>query len=169
MASIPMPIVHYSTARGYVQSAFCIMCSTERLTLPNDTTFFLSFHMLAAFALELYLKAYLLSCDFTEKEMKEAGHNLEKLYGLAVSEGLKAFGVAEMAKALHAHHSTFEYRYMRPDTNFRTASLGAIFQTFTALNRFVDTAVGASASKGLSGDGAWIFPADRPDWRFPVN
>jgi hypothetical protein len=50
----------YGAAKSYVQAAFVMMSSPDRLSVPNDLTFFYPLHMLWGFATELYLKAYLI-------------------------------------------------------------------------------------------------------------
>lgn len=49
----------YSTAKGYVQGAYLVVCNRDRLQLPDDSSLVLSVHMLCGFAIELYLKAAL--------------------------------------------------------------------------------------------------------------
>lgn len=71
-------LLNYSTARGYIQSAYLIMTNHNRFQVPNDITFVLAYHMLLGFAVELYLKSYLTHTGHNERELRNAAvrHNL---------------------------------------------------------------------------------------------
>jgi hypothetical protein len=77
-----------------------------------------------------------------------------------VSEGLREEGSKRLVEYLGAHHKSFEYRYMKPDETYETVPLRDMFFAFSEFNVAVDTAVGASASKGKRTDGKWVFPGD---------
>jgi hypothetical protein len=117
----------YSTAKGYVQSTYLIVTNPQRYQAPDDTTFILSYHMLLGFAVELYLKAYLMHTGHTEAELRRVGHNLQKLLELSKADnfnlpeakklvdyldlaridadalGLLPFGKIEVERGLSAH------------------------------------------------------------------
>lgn len=158
----------YSVAKGYVQSAYSMLANPFRLQLPDDTTFFMAFHMLCGFAVELYLKAYLAHKGFTEGQLKkhEIRHDLSKLHELAKNEGFSDSGTGILVELLGEKHKNFEFRYMRKASMYKTLTLQEIFAAFSSLDVVVDACIGASASRGKSPSGAWNFPADG-EWRFP--
>jgi hypothetical protein len=159
----------YSVAKGYVQAAFALMANPLRMEqLPDDIPLFMAFHMLCGFAVELYLKAFLLHKGFSETSLRKPDirHDLIKLQQMCVAEGLHEAGSKSLAEGFGTHHKSFEYRYMKPDTVYRTAPLHDIFSTFSLLDNAVDEAIGASVSRGKTPGGTWSFPTDKP-WRLP--
>lgn len=160
-------ITAYSTAKGYVQSAYLLMTNIDRFQLPNDTTFYLSFHMLAGFATELYLKSFLIENGCEEKTLRsfEIRHNLKKLLELAESGGLNNLEAKFLVDLLGDHHQSYEFRYMKPDSIYIIEDMQKIFEWFSSLDVAVDQSVGASASRGRKPGRGWIFPADRSAWR----
>lgn len=162
------PISVYSTGRGYVQSAFAMMASSQRMTCPNDTTFFLGFHMLIGFATELYLKSFLLNKGLTEKQLRrhDFGHDLNALWSEAKSKGFPEPSVAPLIAYLHSGHKKFEYRYMERTTKYTVTRLDIIFDWLSRLDAIVDHTSGARASFGLAPESGWKFPPDRAEWRF---
>jgi hypothetical protein len=158
----------YSVAKGYVQSAYAMMTNPHRLQLPDDTTFFMAFHMLCGFAVELYLKAFLAHKGYTDAQLRHnIRHNLARLRDRCRAEGLYDTGADMLVDLLSTKHKSFEFRYMKRESEYLTADLQAIFSAFSSLDRAVDTAIGASAAKGKSAGGSWKFPSDGP-WRFPL-
>lgn len=160
----------YSVAKGYVQSAYAMMTNPARLQLPDDISFFMAFHMLCGFALELYLKAYLVHKGYSESYLrkKEVGHNLLKLRELCVSEGLYHSGADMLVGLLAKHHAGFEFRYMKRNSTYWTEDLRTIFAAFSSLDRTVDGIIGASAGYGRKPGGRWDFPSDGA-WRLPLE
>jgi hypothetical protein len=158
----------YAVAKGYVQSAYAMMTNPHRLQLPDDISFFMAFHMLCGFAAELYLKAFLIHKGHNERDLRkrEIGHDLLKLRALCLSEGLRHSGVDMLVGLLAKHHKEFEYRYMKRNVTYWTKDLRTIFSAFSHLDRTVDAAIGASASRGVKGGGRWDFPIDG-GWRLP--
>lgn len=163
------PIVTYSTAKGYVQSAYLMMTSPYRYHLPNDTPFYLSFHMLCGFAVELYLKAYLSHKGFTDRQLRQQKfrHDLRRLHDLAAAEGLLDGGSSKLAIFLGEHHNSFEFRYMKPKSYFWAMNLRDMFAEFSSLDYAIDDATGASASRNRRPGSGWIFPSEHAHWRFP--
>jgi|ERR1043165_340918 hypothetical protein len=162
------PIVTYSTAKGNVQSAYLIMANPDRYQLPNDSSFYLSFHLLCGFAVELYLKAFLAKKGYSERELRSVAlrHDLNKLYELARAKGLRPNGSKLLVDLLAAHHKSFEFRYMNRTSRFLAFDLCTVFTAFSALDAEVDNVVGASASHGRSVGTGWSFPGERALWRF---
>jgi hypothetical protein len=158
----------YSVAKGYVQSAYAMMTNPHRLQLPDDTSFFMAFHLLCGFAVELYFKAFLTHKGYGDAQLREQRirHDLEKLRDQCSSEGLYSTGADLLVNLLADKRRNFEYRYMRRTTEYHTIDLRAIFSAFSSLDRLVDTAIGASATRGKAPGGWWKFPSDGP-WRFP--
>jgi len=161
------PILTYSTAKSYVQSAYVMMASEHRFAAPEDSTFVLGFHMLAGFAAELYLKAYLAHKGHTEKELKGQGvrHNLKALLALAKADGFSSASAERLVDLLSDNHESFEFRYMKSTSTYTARSLNAVFEDFSHLDNFVDTEVGASASKGRSPGGLWKLADEKAEWR----
>jgi len=159
----------YGNAKGFCQSAYLVMANPHRLQVPDDTSFMLGFHHLIGFAVELYLKAFLLHCGLSEEELrsKKFGHKLQALLGAAEERGL----ACSNAKALCTYlvkHETFEFRYMKEDSWYELLPLDTIFDMLSQLDGIVDTEVGASAARGMAAGGSWKFPQDGKYWRVRV-
>lgn len=167
MSATTSPEEFYAVAKGYVQSAYSMMANPHRLQAADDITFFMAFHMLCGFAVELYLKAYLAHKGHDERQLRNAGHDLFKLHGLCVSEGLYNSGADRLVTLLGKHHKEHEFRYMKRATTYRTNDLCTVFSALSTIDAYVDKAIGASASMGLNGAGKWVFPSDGP-WRLPL-
>ncbi|NQY14730.1 MAG: hypothetical protein HRT81_12825 [Henriciella sp.] len=158
----------YSTARAYAQSAFAMMIGDARISLQNDLTFFLSFHLLIGFSMELYLKTVLLHQGVSEKTLKsfEFRHNLRNLYEEAKSKGFYATDCEVLVSYLHEKHKAHEFRYMKDDASYDAMRLDYVFDILSAVDVAVDKLIGARALHGLDSDGAWNFPTDRAMWRY---
>lgn len=157
----------YSTAKGYVQSAFLIMNNPDRSQLPDDTSLFLSCHMLFGFAVELYLKAYLRYTGHNKGELKKGciGHNLKKLLTKSQDNGFCLSAAKNLTEYLGQKHASFEYRYMKSDSKYHYCPLAVIFSDLSELDAYVDRKIGASASTGkeISTRG-WNISSDS-EWR----
>lgn len=163
----PTPFYPYGTAKGYVQSAYAIITNPLRFSLGDDTTFYMSFHMLVGFALELYLKSALMSCGCSEIELKKPDirHNLDKLVEKCVASGFDHSGAKYLAGILSEHHKGYGFRYIKPGNEYDKTDLSQIFSALSDLDRTIDTKIGASASKGLKADGEWKLPSHIAVWR----
>ena len=162
----------YSTAKGYVQSAYLIVVSTGRFRASDDTTFILSYHMLLGFAVELYLKAYLTHTGHTEAELRSGGvrHNLKKLLELSEADGFTLPTVTKLVDYLNEQHGSFEYRYMIPDGSYFIRYQADVFAELDELDAYVDGEIGASVSSGLTpSTGGWPVPGDYNGWRIPTE
>jgi len=162
------PIAAYSTAKGYVQSAYVLMANPLRYSVPDDTTFFMSFHMLCGFALELYFKAFLSHHGWDEKSLrsKRLRHNLRELHKEVVALGLTSKIAAQLLEVLAERHEDFTFRYVRRETKYLARDLQLIFKDFSIVDTIVDDAIGASASRGKEPGGFWAFPPEHAAWRF---
>ena len=158
----------YGVAKDYVQSAYAIMTNPLRLQLSDDRGLLMGFHMLCGFAVELYLKAFLAHKGYSEEQLKrrEIGHDLLRLRELCMSEGLYSSGMDFLAGTFGKHHKNFDYRYLKRETVYWVEDLRIIFSAFSSLNLLVDTAIGASSSRGKKPGDKWDFPTDRA-WRLP--
>ncbi|RWE83476.1 MAG: hypothetical protein E5W28_01915 [Mesorhizobium sp.] len=162
------PTTPYGTAKGYVQSALLLMTNPDRFQAETDASFYLSFHMLIGFATELYLKSYLMHVGYQERELRASGvrHNLNSLLAMAEAKGLSDRGAAVLVDLLGEHHQSFEFRYMKEGARYPAMNLRRVFEALSSLNRVVDEAVGASASRGKQPGDGWDFPDDfRQKWR----
>lgn len=110
-------------------------------------------HMLIGFALELYLKAWLLAAGVTSGILrsKEMGHNLQGLYESARSHGMPdTRDMQSLIDLVHKYHAGFDYRYMKEGTNYTLLNYPLCFEILNRLDEEVDGHVGASASLGLT-------------------
>jgi hypothetical protein len=159
----------YSTAKGFCQGALSMMASPCRFQLPDDTTLILSFHHLVGFAVELYLKSFLIKQGISEKELmfKPYGHNLNNLLQKAKENSFKCQECDELVSGLK-QHETYEYRYLKNETNYRLQPIYFIFELLNALDFYVDTIIGASVDRGLEAKPrGWVIPKSIGHWRIP--
>ncbi len=165
-------ITIYSTAKGYVQSAYLITTSPDRMQAPTDLTFVLSYHMLLGFAVELYLKAYLTHTGHTDTELRSGAvrHNLKKLLALCEADGFVLPAATKLVDYLHEQHGTYEYRYMKQGSSYHIRYQAEVFAELDELDEYVDGKTGASVSQGKTPSaGGWVVPSDRNGWRVPAG
>jgi hypothetical protein len=157
----------YSTARGYIQSAYLIMSNPLRFQVPNDAPFYLSYSMLSGFALELYLKAYLLHSGVNEVDLKKPpyGHNVPELARTAQERGLRVEALLSLVSLLGEGHKNLDFRYTALGTRYSAERLDLTFASFGKLDAAVDSAVGASAFFGKAPGPGWSFPSNGALWR----
>ena len=160
---------NYSTAKGYVQSSMLIVSSMDRLQTRDDSSFVLAFHNLIGFAVELYLKSFLLHAGLTEKMLRsrEMGHKLGALLEAAAKERFPVMAARELVDYVGPGHETFEYRYMQEGATYAVKPLRWIFEKLSELDIAVDMAVGASAAHNRAPGGRWILTDRVSDWRPP--
>ena len=161
------PIASYATAKTYVQSAYALMDSAGRRTLPNDSTVFLPFHLLCGFAIEIYLKAYLTHRQLPAEKLLNfrVRHNLKRLRTMAKTKGLDCSDFNGLVDLLHESHKKHHFRYMPSKKIFKHQPLAVIFSQLSALDVAVDSAIGASKSKGKIPEPGWHFYAHQTPWR----
>lgn len=123
--------------------------------------------MLAGFAVELYLKAYLLHSGVSAEDLrkKKYGHDLDALAAEAKARGVPTQSYQPLITLLATKHKSFEYRYMKTGENYPAMRLDSFFQRLNDLDVTVDTVIGARASKGLQPANGWVFPSAHADWR----
>jgi len=160
------PILKYSTARGYVQSALLLISNPARFQVADDSSFFPAFHMLCGFAVELYLKSFLEFAGLSERDLIRAGHNLFALQTLAHEKGLSDPAIVQLVDYLGEKHKSLEFRYMKASGRYDYGDLRLVFSTFSTLDNRVDELIGARASYGLSSGGEWLLSERQARWRF---
>ena len=158
----------YSTAKGFCQCGVAMVGGHARFSLPDDTSLFMGFHHLIGFAVELYLKAFLLAAGLTEEELRRPpyGHNLDTLLHATLRHGLKCADAAMLCSYLRQHGS-FEYRYMKPGSMYPSLPINLLLAALSELDNLVDRHVGASAGMGKEPGGRWEIPELHSAWRFP--
>jgi hypothetical protein len=162
----------YSTAKGYVQSAYLIVGNPARFQVRDDTTFILPYHMLLGFAVELYLKSYLTHTGHTECELRSGSvrHNLKKLLELSEADGFTEPKVTPLVNYLNDQHASYEYRYMKPEGVYDVRCQADVFAELDELDAYVDNVIGASVSRGLlPSTGGWPVSSDFNGWRISTE
>ena len=156
----------YATAKGYCQSACLMMSSPHRYKLPDDVSLILSFHNLIGFAVELYLKSFLIRHEMVEDDLRKHpfGHDLSNLIDEAKKRGFKCEAGNNLVEYLPMH-KTLGFRYMKDGSTYNVARIDEIFWHLNTLNRYVDEVVGASAGHGKEPGTGWEFPPDMSSWR----
>ena len=140
--------LRYSTAKGYIQACKMIVLSEHYAS--NIITVVLPMHMLAAFGLELYLKAWLLRAGIKSKVVRGYGHSVEGLYVEAKRLALPEIDkLQEMKDHFAGPHSDFTYRYISPGAEMDNTNWLLAFDVFDELDVVVDKFIGASVSHGL--------------------
>jgi hypothetical protein len=164
-------IATYSTAKGYVQSAYLIISNPLRLQVNIDPSIILSYHLLLGFAVELYLKALLQHDGHSETDLKRHGvrHNLSKLLEMCDAKDMPSAVASGLVAYLDHQHANFEYRYVTVDGSYNVRRWQAeVFAELNILDEYVDRKIGASASKQLSpGSSGWTISEDFNGWRIP--
>ena len=163
-------IANYSTAKGYVQSAFLIATNPARLIINDDRSFVLSYHMLLGFAVELYLKAFLQERCHAHGKLRSAAvrHNLEDLLQMAVADGFDPSKAESLVAYLDVQHGNFEFRYVNRESQYMLRWHRDVFAELDRLDNYVDDVVGASQSMGLQpGEGGWLIANEYNGWRLP--
>lgn len=156
----------YSTAKGFAQGAFAMMANPLRFQTPDDTTFILSFHHLIGFSVELYLKAFLMEKGMKETKLmyKPYGHSLQNLLAAAKEKEFSCSEGDSLVEYLKPHE-TYDYRYIKNETEYKLQRIDYIFKCLSALDRYVDATTGASASHGKEIGRGWVMPKEAAHWR----
>ena len=126
--------------------------------------------MLCGFAVELYLKAYLIHVGYKESELrsKHFWATTYRLLAACASKGLFNSAADTLVNFFAERHKDFTFRYMKPDIIYNAISLQIAFSSFSHLDRAIDAFIGASAARGLKPGGRWDFPSDGA-WRLPFE
>lgn len=142
-------VMRYSTAKGYLQACKMIFTS-QHYCGSNIIAAVLPLHMLAAFALELYLKAWLLRAGVNSKEVRCFGHKIADLYESAKGRDLPtSHRLSELVSHFASPHADFTYRYIESYTKLDDTNWLLAFKVLEDLDRDVDVYLGASAAYGL--------------------
>ena len=142
-------ILRYASAKGYTNACVMIYRSVDYKD-ANIFAMVLPMHMLGAFALELYLKAWLLGASGASKDVKEFGHNIALLYNNARERGLPDIDRLENLKDhLASPHGDYTFRYINRGDKINNTNWPLAFKILTDLDKEVDAFVGASTAQGL--------------------
>lgn len=127
-----------------------MVLSSEHYNGPRITMMILPTHMLGSFALELFLKAWLLGSGTEKARVRDFGHDLRKLYAAAKKHGLPDISsLHEVVELFDAPHGDFVFRYIESGTIVTPANWPMVIPIMDILDTEVDELIGASASKGL--------------------
>jgi hypothetical protein len=128
--------------------------------------------MLLGFAVELYLKSYLTDTGHTEAELRSGAvrHNLKKLLQLSEADGFSLQAATRLVDYLNDQHGSFEYRYVKPGGSYYVRYQSEVFAELDELDAYIDSEIGASASRGRSSSsGGWVVPDDHNGWRISTG
>jgi hypothetical protein len=141
-------ISRYTTAKGYTQSCKIVTHADLRGFGQIDTI--LASSMLLAFALELYLKAWLLGSGRASDEVRSYGHRLADLYAAALSKDLpRVESLGELVDHFAGPHKDFTFRYMDNVDEISVTNWAFAYGVLEALDLEIDDLLGASAEYGL--------------------
>jgi len=101
----------YTTARGYLHAVQLTADHNQH----NDSGYLAApIYMLIGFVVELMLKAWLLNAGLNDKQLKDIGHDLQKLYAVACENGFaSAQPVNQIVDGMAEAHRTHAFRYMK--------------------------------------------------------
>lgn len=142
----------YSTAKEYVETIKLALSSPhhkgQHVIIAVRPT-----HLLAGFALELYLKAWLLADGEDEKKVEKYGHKLIDLHAAAVNRGFPKVPEIEslVGKLAEPHGQNRDYVFRYTELNHKIDTLDWVveLETFHKIDLIVDTHVGASKLYGM--------------------
>lgn len=139
----------YGTAKGYAQTIKMVVLSPA-YSGPQIGFAILPTNMLLGFALELYLKAWLLAKGDASQKVRAFGHKLDDLFARALHLGLPSVEkLADLVAVIDGPHREFTYRYIDGAVEIDMMTWPVIFPILDQLDMLVDGAVGASALSGL--------------------
>lgn len=145
-------LTRYSTAKEYVETI------KLALTSPNykDKHVMMAIRptgLLAGFALELYLKSWLLADGMPSRDVEKLGHKLKDLYQSAIDRGFSTdseiFQLVDMVSVPHGQDRDYIYRYTKQNADVPLIPWHLVLPIFHNIDAVVDHHVGASASFGL--------------------
>jgi hypothetical protein len=132
----------FMTALGYVEAAKMTCCGPIGVTSPPNAVMILPVNMLSGFALELYLKAWLLFSGRSSVTVKGYGYRLRDLFEEAKSAGLpKIDGLDDVLADLAEGHADFTFRYVNSGDVVRTPDWAKAFPIFEELHDAVGMAL----------------------------
>jgi len=141
----------YSTAKEYVEAIKLILSSPHHRGQHAMMAIRPS-HLLAGFAVELYLKAWLLADGRPSDAVQKQGHRLLDLYGSALARGFtndaRIRKLVENLAEPHGQNRDHVFRYSQASSEIKPLIWTSVLPIFDALDVVVDTHVGASASHG---------------------
>ena len=103
-----------------------------------------AYYVNLSFAIELSLKAFLSSKGWSDKKIKEVGHDLVKAWNCAVDEGLEICSedVFDLIKILSDGHNTHKFRYLEWKSVTLPADDHQALDLVTQLHRRIGELVG---------------------------
>lgn len=119
------------------------MIADSRHRIGRELLTFLPIHFLLAFALELFLKAWLEDAGLLRTALGKApyGHSLRRLHAEYRARELPDINELQaLVDHLHPAHSAFEYRYMKLTGTYADTNLDVAFHLLDQL----DIEIGAS-------------------------
>lgn len=143
--------MRYATAKEYVEAVKLVLTSPHyrdrHVMMAIRPT-----HLLAGFALELYLKAWLLADG--EAEQGAHGHKLLTLYENALGRGFSNDDrirelIGHIAEP-HGQNRDYVYRYTAEGAEIKPLIWDAVLPIIDQIDNLVDAKVGASAHHGLA-------------------
>ena len=131
----------YMAAKGYLQATRVIAASPLLSDEDQAALTVLPMHMLIGFALELYLKAWLLGAGRTSVVVREWKHDIPTLFLEARIEGLPLIPLLDqLVETIGIDHVKLSYRYVSPGQELSVVTAWPL--TFEILGE-LDAAVGA--------------------------
>lgn len=137
----------YATARGYLQTVRTILLSP--IYPGREITFVLSLHLLAGFATELYLKAWLLQAGIPSSDVKRSRHDIASLFQEVERHNFPNIArLDEIVSGFAAPHKELTYRYLDEGDSINPANWPIVLAVLSELDIAVDTFTGSSATQG---------------------
>ncbi len=148
----PEAMQRYSTAKEYVETIKLVQTSPhyigQHVMMAIRPT-----HLLVGFALELYLKAWLLADGATPKKVRSLGHKLRDAFELAVARGLAEdndiYLLVDHVAEPHGQDHDYVYRYSKVGSKIEPLNWDKAYPILHKLDEIVDAHVGASEHFGL--------------------
>lgn len=151
----------YIAGKGYVEAAKSVFLSPDNQTEARIKLTILPAHMLGAFSLELFFKAWLLQSGMESAKVRKYSHDLNALYAATNAAGLPAIrNLSNVVSIFAEAHGDFTYRYIDQGDVVTTANWHNVFPVIDQLDFAVDRFIGASRWQGVE-PGRMIPPQGR--------
>ncbi|MBU0556449.1 MAG: hypothetical protein KKD64_02810 [Alphaproteobacteria bacterium] len=144
--------LRYIAAKNYFQSALMLYRSPDRATGGREVITILPLCMLTAFALELYLKAWLLASNEPSNHVRAYGHRLRDLVESCINHGLPYQPeLLKLVGQVMEGHGDYTYRYLEAGGEEKyPPDWPHAFEVLRWLDTVVDEKAGVSAAHGLT-------------------
>jgi hypothetical protein len=145
-------LTRYATAKEYVETIKLALSSPyykeKHVNMAIRPT-----GLLAGFALELYLKSWLLADGMSSRDVEKFGHKLKSLHESATGRGFitdsEINELVDMVSVPHGQNRDYIYRYTKENADVPLIPWHLVLPIFHKIDAIVDQHVGASASFGL--------------------